>query len=480
MNQIPSTPDSWPLSVTPEIKQEVEETQGNIQQQAAIGNDNNQTQNASDGGESLGDHNVCDSVPFNEPVVVEQDQVADGNHNNQNQNIINIVNQITDKDFSPFDKESSKSEKNRALPDPTKPLPQKPKNLPEVKLDELADYCNKLHEESLIIVTCPDSSTALSVAYGLTEHLPVSSKRLFTGEWGTLKKITTEPSIDIVFNPEIGEGKSTLIVIDTCEMKTFLDSLVVRSSTAAIIKQDLRSRQIFCICLAESRALETTLERKHIQLSFPHWEIPFEQAEISREEQDFRGQSFSANKDGLTAISLYETADTLKKTVLYVATFFQSLNIGDFERIVTLLLAGQTIPVIKESRTEAPKNSSEPTISVTVGDQVLTFNQFHQEQVDQDQVNSVSQSQTHKRKLLQDVWQEDAEEILKSCYLELSINEYGNRIIDFSIPHLREDLSNYFQNVKFIEYRNKFQKLVELNLLFDESSQVSKALRLLD
>jgi hypothetical protein len=475
MNQTPSPPDPWQSNATPQVKQEVEDVQGNIQQQAAVGSDNNQAQNVSDEGEKLGDRNLRDGVFAPVPVVGQQ--AASGNHNNQNQNTA-TVNVILGPDFNPLGKKAAKPEGNHTLPDPTKPLPQKPKNLPEVKLDELSDYCRKLHEDSLIIVTCSDSSAAFSVAYGLTEYVPVSSRRLFTGEWGTLKKLAIEPSVDIVLNSEIGDGKPTLIVIDTYEMQTFLDSLVVRSSTAALIKQDLRNRQIFCICLAESQALKTTLERKSIKLSFPQWEIPFEQEGASREQQNIRAESISAYEDGQAAISLYETADILKKTVLYAATFFQNLNIGDFERIVTLLLADQTTPIVEpESRTEVPTNSSESTVSVTVGDQVVTFNQSQKGQVDREQVNRLSQPQTQKRKLLREIWEEDAEQILQSCHLRLALNEYGARVIDFSMPHLRGELREYFQNVKFVEYRNKFRKLVELNLLFDESSQITKALR---
>jgi hypothetical protein len=475
MNQTPSTSDPWQSSFTPHVKQEVEDAQGSIQQQAVVGSNNDQAQNVND--EKSSDRNLHDGVFAPVPVVGQQ--AASGNHNNQNQNTV-IVNfqDVLDRKFTFLDKEASKSEKSHTLSDPTKPLPQKPKNLPEVKLDELSDYCRKLHEDSLIIVTCSDSSAAFSVAYGLTEHVSASSRRLFTGEWGTLKKLTIEPSIDIVLNSEIGDGKPTLIVIDTYEMQTFLDSLVVRSSTAALITQDLSLRQIFCICLADSQALKKTLERKSFKLSFPQWEIPFEQEGASREQQNIRRESISAYEDGQAAITLYETADTLKKAVLYVATFFQNLNIGDFERVVTLLIADQTTPIIEpESRTEVPTNSPESTVSVTVGGQVVTFNQSQKGQVDQEQVNGLSQSQTQKRRLLREIWEEDAEQILQSCHLRLALNEYGARVIDFSMLHLRGELREYFQNVKFVEYRNKFRKLVELNLLFDESSQITKALR---
>ncbi|MEM1169199.1 MAG: hypothetical protein AAGJ08_09050 [Cyanobacteria bacterium P01_H01_bin.35] len=78
---------------------------------------------------------------------------------------------------------------------------------------------------------------------------------------------------------------------------------------------------------------------------------------------------------------------------------------------------------------------------------------------------------------MRDVWEEDAEQILQDCFVELSLNEYSSRVIDFSLPHLRSELKQYFEEKKFIKYRKKFRKLIELNLSFDTSPQVAKALK---
>jgi hypothetical protein len=461
MNNPPSNPDLSQSSSSPQIKQEIEDSQGNNQQQAAVGDNNHQSQKHTELGEKgKGIGNIQDND--SPPEVSNIKQSADGSHNNQNQNTVNVnldFNKILKDDY--LDKFAVRAEKSKDFSDPTKSLPQKPKNLPKVNLDKLLDYSKKLQEDCLIVITCSDSSSALSVAYSLTDNLSVSSKRLFTGELRTFKNSAVEPSIDIIVGSPIGGESPFIVIVDTYEMQTFLDSLVVQPSTAALLKDDLKNRQIFCICLAESQSLKTTVERKNIKLSFPHWEIPFEQLEATQNESQ-------------SIISLYDTVDTLKKTVLYVATFFQNINIGDFERIVTLLLAEQTTLIDEsERRTETSSvNSSEPTVSVTVGDQTITVNQPQKGQFDR-----LNQSQSQKGRLLRDIWEEDAEQILKSCYLELAVNEYSSRVIEFSSPNLRSELKQYFEDVKFIEYRNKFRKLVELNLLFDESSQVTKALK---
>jgi len=265
-----------------------------------------------------------------------------------------------------------------------------------------------------------------------------------------------------------------LVVIDTYGTQTFLDSLVVKSPTAALIKGDLKNCQRLCICLAESKALEITLERKQIkELSFPRWDIPFKEEEVR---EDVQKQEIAFHQNQQTPISLYEASDVIRKTVLYVATFFQNLNIGEFDRIVSLLLADQTtlieIENKLENKPEAPVNT-ESTVSVTVGDQTITFNQSQKAQPNQ----SPSLPKIQTKKLLRDIWEEDAENILKKCFLELSVNEYNFRVIDFSLPHLRDELKQYFEDVKFIEYRNKFQKIIGLNLFFDISPQVAKAVR---
>ena len=322
----------------------------------------------------------------------------------------------------------------------------------------------------MVIVTCSDLSTALSIAYSLTEKISVSNKRLFTGELGASKNLDIEINIDnIVFNSAIGKEESTLIVVDSYEAQTFLDSLVVQPSTAGTIKQDLKNSQRFCICIAESTVLETILERKRIKsLSFPHLEVPFVESKATNESIDQQIAIYEKEHGA----SLYEKADVLRKTVLYVATFFQGLSISDFERIVCLLLGEQTTLIEEKNKVETPVNS-ESTVSLTIGDQVITFNQPQKGVTDR----SVDQPLAQTKKLLCDIWEEDPEQILQECYLELSLNEYSSRVINFSLPHLRGELKKYFEDRKFLEYRKKFRKLIELNLLFDTSSQVIKALK---
>lgn len=442
--------------------QNAKDNKGNVYQQTASGNNNTQQQS--------GNQQAGVSKNTGRETRTTQ-QTTDGNNNNQNYLEIYIQNQYSQyKEGKKDDFNQNQSNVKQEVIDPTKPLPPKSKSLPDVGIDDLSDYSQKLQEDYLVIVTCSDLSTALSIAYSLTEKISVSNKRLFTGELGASKNLDIEINIDnIVFNSAIGKEESTLIVVDSYEAQTFLDSLVVQPSTAGTIKQDLKNSQRFCICIAESTVLETILERKRIKsLSFPHLEVPFVESKATNESIDQQIAIYEKEHGA----SLYGKADVLRKTVLYVATFFQGLNISDFERIVCLLLGEQTTLIEEKNKVETPVNS-ESTVSLTIGDQVITFNQPQKGVTDR----SVDQPLAQTKKLLRDIWEEDPEQILQECYLELSLNEYSSRVINFSLPHLRGELKKYFEDRKFLEYGKKFRKLIELNLLFDTSSQVIKALK---
>jgi len=448
MNQTPPSRDPEELSSEANIEQSVENTQGETNQQAIIGNDNNQTHSQNVEG---GRHSTSQ-------------QAIAGNQNVQIQNVINLPAQdVFGKDAS------SEPAQRKALPDITEPLPQKPRSLPEVKLNELPSYYKVLQENSLIVITCSDPDTAFSAAYDLIENTPILSKRLFTRKCAPWE-VVIEPSIYTIVNAEISKGESTIIIVDTSEMQPFLDSLIVTTSSAAIIKQDLINRQRFCICLAKSQTLETALERREMKLLFPRWEIPFEEEDEQYLQKDDLGRVIDSPQDKKSALLLYGESDTLKKIVLYIATFFENLSVNDFDRVVSLLLADQIDFSGEKNKAEAQLNS-ESTVLVTIsdGDQVLTVSKPQKGQ--SNEISNVSKGQT--KNILRDIWEEDADKILESCFLEYS----DSGIVGFSLPNLRDELTDYFKRKKFIEHKKNFRKLIELNLLFDKSPQVAKALR---
>jgi len=469
MNQTSSDPDPWQSISEPKIEQSTENAPGNIKQQAVIGDGNSQNQ-------SVKDEKVECVNQQRQPVeAVTGQQAANGSDNNQNinQNSINNVINVTNINDVTGEDASVKESRNQKFIDPTKPLPKEPEGLPEINLDSLSSYCKKLQEDCLIIVTCSDDNSALSVAYKLSEKILVQNRRFLTGEWGTPKKLTVEPSIDTLSLSEIGEGEPTLIVVDAYEMQTFLDSLVVRKLAAESIKEGLRSAQKICICLADSESLRTTLERKKVKLFFPHWEIPFQGEEIGQDlPKGNKNQDSSFYADGQVAILLYENSDALRRIVLYVATFFESLNLTDFDRVVSLLLGDQAIISDADINTQSVVDP-ESIISVKVGDQTVIFNQSQEGQSNKE----LELSKTQTKRLLREIWREDTDKILAGCLLDFTVNKYSSKAIDFSLPHIQDELKKYFESKRFAEHRNRFQKLIELNLLFDTSSQVARAVR---
>ena len=158
-----------------------------------------------------------------------------------------ILNQAKDQDGKQYNLGKNQSKGDQEVIDPTTALPKKQKNLPDVGINDLSDYSQKLQEDYLVVVTCSDNKTAYSVAYSLIEKISVSNKRLFTGGLGASKKLDYAINIDnIVINSAIGK-ESSLILVDSYEAQTFLDSLAVEFSTAEQIKQQLRNLSLIHI-----------------------------------------------------------------------------------------------------------------------------------------------------------------------------------------------------------------------------------------
>ena len=116
--------------------------------------------------------------------------------------------------------------------------------------------------------------------------------------------------------------------------------------------------------------------------------------------------------------SLFKDNEPIENTVLYVATFFPKLSPQDFERVVSYLLEGRTIPV---------------TIKSTVT-------------TEQGEIREIENSED---KPVVEIWQEslyNPEKYLGKCYLKSNTQEDASQVIDFYLPLNEEDrLKKYFQ-----------------------------------
>lgn len=465
MNEPPSfESDFQETTPEPKIDQNVENSQG-VNQQSAVGDSNHQNIETAVNQQpdvGKGDNQNQDLSRGISKQSIEGDKNIQ-NHSPSSANATNNINfylhteAIKNNAFSgDSQKESSETED---FVDPTKPLPRKPKKTLNFEQNQLQDYYQKLKEDHLIIVSCIDQDVAWEAAYALAEMVKVSNKRLLTAERRSLNNFD-ELSIDTILEPKIGEGESTLIVVEPGEKQTFLDSLIVNRSTAEDIKNDLENSHKLCICLSKPEILEKTLESKKVKPFFPCWEIP---------SQSNSDDKKSVN-DQVDVISLFEKGNTLTQTVLYVAVFFEKLNLREFERVVLLLLGNQTCETEERKVAVNQKsNDSEPVISFTIDDQNITVNRYN---------NTLERSESPRNnlqaeKLLSEVWQDNSDEILKSCYLKYLKTEHSSRFIDFSLPDMRQQLIDYFQEEKYGYCRKNFRSIIELDLVFNTSSQVT-------
>jgi hypothetical protein len=158
--------------------------------------------------------------------------------------------------------------------------------------------------------------------------------------------------------------------------------------------------------------------------------------------QSFVDDSLEANKDKIVEISsLFQDPDTLKQafktTLLYVATFFKQLSVREFEKVVSFLLEDREIS-IKTSK--------------KIDDQIVeAYETFH----------------------LGKTWQSSSEQrdqLMRECYLKAMRSESSRKIIDFSLPYIRENAKKFFEEENSLFIEQQFKKI--RFLLFDDSSGI--------
>ncbi|NJK66057.1 MAG: hypothetical protein HC941_05555 [Microcoleus sp. SU_5_3] len=214
--------------------------------------------------------------------------------------------------------------------------------------------------------------------------------------------------------------------------------------------------------LTEERRIQKKLDRfrqereeKRIKLEQLENDLDELDRELSKsesEEKSYGSKRKGANENNsseesedVVAQSLFADDDLIQNTVLYVATFFPGLNLQDFKRVVSLLLAGQTktIPVKESTTTEEGK---------------------------------IQVKETQKEKLLTEIWQESfdrPDKYLKNCYLTVS-RQNGNQSIDFTSDELRKNLLAYFEKEQSLYLEEQLRRTQKLDLLLDSSDELAE------
>ncbi len=161
-----------------------------------------------------------------------------------------------------------------------------------------------------------------------------------------------------------------------------------------------------------------------------------------RNKEEFERQSQEAKN--ISTQSLFKHNEPIENTVLYVATFFPQLSPQDFERVVSYLLEGRTIPVTTKSR--------------------VTTEQGETREIE-----------NYEDKPVVEIWQEsldNPEKYLGKCYLKSNTQEDASQVIDFYLPLNEEDrLKKYFQEEQPLFLSRQFERAKLL--LFDNSKKVA-------
>lgn len=428
-------------------------------------------------------------------------QATIGDNNTQTQNIIEKIEKL-EINPSMFFKHSGllsledpETTQKEPFVDPTTPLPPKPRQVFEFESVDLLTYTQKLKEENLLVISCFNQDILLTSAYALAEKLDrINDKRLLSFEGKNSKR--SDLCIELLCEEQIGEEQESLIVIDAVRSQSFLDSLIVYSQfTVEKIKQDLKTKKRFLICLANPEILDNNIQLKQQEcLFFENWHISFlkyllkskfldksieiEEKVIEQKKRGLWGESdrefyeliygFIKNDrliqevekraniqenigieeiiqelQSIRPSNVFLDDEIIKNTVLYVATFFPNLSPNDFFRIVDLLLANKILTVTTQSKKLTKDGDAE----------ILEIQE---------------------EKLARKIWEDSSDKILKKCCLKAVIFKESTRVIDFSEPYLRRELREYLEEYYSTFLQKQFKLIQELGLLFDASQRVTE------
>lgn len=384
-----------------------------------------------------------------------------------------------------------KEDDERELLEFTEALPQKSPHLPEFVSDEVSEYLDKLREERLVLISCPDEDVAFSAAHALIDglNLPqVEQRRLLN-----LDKSAGEGSSPSIYylRKKSDSDKETVVLVDAATEKArpFLEPIIyaARLSSAAI-QDDLRRNEMYMLCLVDPAYVEDGPQaddglRQARELKFPCWRIPFlrrllERHRIERPEEVeqkiknqrakgwwsksesefyFKLKSYlqrGALDEEIKRLDqapppgpvseLFKGDRPLSDTVLYVATFFPNLTPYEFNQIVALLLSNSP-EAANNGVAEQSKNSADEPAGVP------------------------------REKAPLQLWREWPDKVLEECSLVTIPLRGTTKGVNFSNHNLRDKLREYLEREYSFFLENRFQDIQELGLIFSPFARVSQS-----
>lgn len=388
--------------------------------------------------------------------------------------------------------QQSKEDDERPLFELTEVLPLKRSNLPEFVSEELAEYVEKLREERLVLLSCPDEDIAFAAAHALIDglHLPLGEqRRLLNVE----RSVGEGPPLSVYnLRRKSKHDKEAVVLVDATTEKAqqFLEPVMTAGRAASVVIQDdLRRNELYMICLVDLAPAEAEPQaddgrpRQARELKFPCWRIPFlrrlleryqveqltvVESEIETQRQlgwwsPYESEFYFELKTLLLrrelqgeiarraeapppgpVNELFKGDDPLSDTVLYVATFFPNLTPYEFNQVVPLILGGASRITHNEGNGQS-KNGARAAEPATEGKTALQ------------------------------VWRELPDQVLKKCELVTIPLRDATKGVNFSNHGLRDKLREYLEREYSFFLENRFQDVQELGLIFSLSAKIAQS-----
>lgn len=376
------------------------------------------------------------------------------------------------------------------LNDFTQCLPARGADLPGFVPEQLTEFVDKLKEERIILISCPDEDLALSTIYSLLDHLDIADDQRRMLNFEARVEDSVDITIETLLSKKKDSDKPLAIVADARSEKSqmFLDSVHRLSRIrlyADATKERMRSAGLWLLCNVDTSYLD---RRKDEKLPSAIWRIPFlkpllnrydaersdewtarilkqrESGMWSRDEREFYFEIKDAIEDhrlldqieqrsslvkvvlpdSLAKVVLPDSAaednSFVAKAALYVACYFPGLTHWEFDEVVALLLKN---------------TSTAPAISI------------------KGQMGQPFMPGDARQPGLAQTWQAHADSVRRECLLETVSIKESERVISFSDHRLREVLKECLEKENGFYLEKQLWIIQSQGLLFHPSTRIA-------
>jgi hypothetical protein len=375
--------------------------------------------------------------------------------------------------------QSGKTEEEISLYSLTQELPQRILGLHESARIEVSGKVAELKATRLMFITCPYAHFAVDAGHVVVESLGLATcaqNRLLTYEDAARKNIEFSAPKLLEQIPEEKDERAILVYAQSISAQSFLDSIFDTPNRIDHIRAELQRNGLSLIVIvAPQNASKLVGLLKRTPL-FVYTEIPFlrpflrqnypddsqrleadiiaqrAQGKWEKEETNFCQQILDLyeteqleaivaaggpDDPKLSAESLLKESDSVEKTVLYAATFFQEITASEFCHVVETLLDGRTV-------------SADP------------------------QTNGDGQVRAQVETPLLRIWEEEKDRIFNELLRETSGAKDSVRVVSLSNSALRKPLRMFFEKQHRFYLIDQFKSLEKRGVLFHHSTRLAE------